>query len=246
MPATVRDEATEGSDDTVAEGCEDVDSCMRPGSIVNPPRRSYETHRDPESTMTDQPAECRETWLRGNMRPVTWLAALAALITFGLFAVVAVAAASSPVAWLLLASLCAVMAAIIGTLCFAAARPRLECLGDRLRIRLSPTGVHDVPLDAVECFFQGSNPIDRSGEPTCGEHAVFRVNTLVMRMAERAADFSTRPTFTPWGTWDDGYVVFDGRWCEPLSAELARRLSRQLVDAKRAASSASPVAGVGP
>jgi hypothetical protein len=106
-------------------------------------------------------------------------------------------------------------------------------VGGYLRVRLSPTTVEDVPLDAVECFFQGSNPIDRSGELTFGDHAAFRVNTLVMRLAERAADFSKRATFTPWGTWDDGYVVFDGRWCEPLSADLARRLSRQLVDAKR-------------
>jgi hypothetical protein len=76
-----------------------------------------------------------------------------------------------------------------------------------------------------------------------------------MRLAERFADYAKRPTFTPWGTWDDGYVVFDGRWCEPLSADLAKQLSRRLIDAKRSlseeqaskgVSSAGQSAGVGP
>ena len=58
---------------------------------------------------------------------------------------------------------------------------------------------------------------------------------LVMRVAERAADWQARPTFVPWGTWSDGAIVFDGRWCAPLSVELARQLSGKLVAAKRAA-----------
>jgi hypothetical protein len=29
-------------------------------------------------------------------------------------------------------------------------------------------------------------------------------------------------------------VTFDGRWCEPLSVDLVRRLNRQLAAAKRA------------
>jgi hypothetical protein len=195
--------------------------------------------------MTDGLSRSSDIWLRGNLRPVAWLAALSAVTAFGLFAALALAGPASAAAWLAVAALGLVMAAVVGMLTFAAARPRLVRLGDRLRVRLSPTAVHDVPLDMVECFFQGSNPIARTGEPTCGDHAAFRVNTLVMRLAERAADFSRRPTFTPWGTWDDGYVVFDGRWCEPLSAELARRLSRELLDAKRTAAASAP-SGAGP
>jgi hypothetical protein len=182
--------------------------------------------------MTNDRGETGEIWLRGNLRPVAWLAAVAAVVACGLVAAVAMAA-SSMLSFLLVAAFCGIAAAVIGTLAFGAARPRLERVGGCLRVRLSPTAVEDVPLDAVECFFQGSNPIARNGEPTCGDHAAFRVNTLVMRLAERAAGFSKRATFTPWGTWDDGYVVFDGRWCEPLSADLARQLSRRLVEAKR-------------
>jgi len=40
--------------------------------------------------------------------------------------------------------------------------------------------------------------------------------------------------------------VFDGRWCEPLSAELARHLGRRLIDAKRSAAGATPAPEPGP
>lgn len=200
---------------------------------MNSPRESYDTGCDPESTMTNAGSQHAEIWLRGNVRPVASLALMTALVAGGLIAIVGMRA-NGPLAWLFMAAVGAISAGVVGTLASAAARPRLQLRGDSLQIRLSPTAVQDVPLDAVECFFQGSNPIARSGESTCGDRAAFRVNTLVMRLAERAGDVASRPTFTPWGTWEDGYVVFDGRWCEPLSADLARGLSRQLVDAKRA------------
>ena len=205
--------------------------------------------------MTNERGETSEIWLRGNLRPVAWLALVEAVVAGGLIAAVALRAPSLTSFLLVAVPFCGIAAGIVGVLAYAAARPRLERVDNCLRVRLSPTSVEDVPLEAVECFFQGSNPIARSGEPTCGEHAAFRVNTLVMRLAERFADYSKRPTFTPWGTWDDGYVVFDGRWCEPLSADLAKQLSRRLIDAKRSlseeqspkgVSSADQSAGVGP
>jgi hypothetical protein len=196
--------------------------------------------------MTNDRGVTSEIWLRGNLRPVVWLALVEAVVAGGLIAAAALRASSLQYLLLVAVPFCGMAACIVGVLAFAAARPRLERVGGCLRVRLSPTAVEDVPLDVVECFFQGSNPIDRSGGPTCGDHAAFRVNTLVMRMAERAADFSKRATYTPWGTWDDGYVVFDGRWCEPLSADLARRLSRQLVDAKRTLADGPPSTGQAP
>lgn len=186
--------------------------------------------------MTARPLLPAETWLRGNLRPVLWLTGA------GLVLAVAVLAAAAcgvvpPSAWSLLLTVGLAGVMVVGLLARAAARPRLERRGDVLRVRLSPSATEDVPLDVVECFFPGSNPIDRQGEPTCGSHAAFRVNTLVMRLAERAADQAERPTFTPWGTWTDGYVIFDGRWCEPLSPELARAIGRRLIEAKRSLAS---------
>ena len=206
---------------------------MKPAAIVK------------AQSMSDR-GETGEIWLRGNLRPVAWLAALLTVVAGGVVVAAGMRAPSLPFFILVTAPVCGVAAGVVVALARAASRPRLERVGGFLRVRLSPTAVEEVPLDAVECFFQGSNPIDRSGEPTCGDHAAFRVNTLVMRLAERAADFSKRPTFTPWGTWDDGYVVFDGRWCEPLSAELARQVGRRLVEAKRSLVEEQPAAGVGP
>lgn len=195
--------------------------------------------------MTNAGSQPSEIWLRGNVRPVAWLAVVVAVVGAGLVAATTMAA-STTLQRLVVAACCGLAAAMVGLLARAAARPRLEHVGSYLRIRLSPTAVQEVPLSAVECFFQGSNPIASNGEPTCGERASFRVNTLVLRLAERAAECSSRATFTPWGTWDDGYVVFDGRWCEPLSAELARQLGRRLIDAKRSAAAATPAAGPEP
>ena len=126
-------------------------------------------------------------------------------------------------------------AAIVGSLAREAARPRLVREGDELLVRLAPATVERVPLTMVECFFQGSHVLPSSGRPAADETSAFRVNTLVMRLAERATGHARRQTLAPWGTWDEGAVVFDGRWCEPLSAELARSLSRRLLDAHRAA-----------
>ena len=199
---------------------------MRPGGMV-------EARREPPAA---------DVWLRGNVRPV---AAAAAVCLAGLVVVVAVIVAAGGLRALapLVAAGVALAVAALGLamagLTAAAARPRLVRRGDRLVVRLSPAAVAEVPLDAVECFFQGSNPLDPRGRPTCGDHAACRVNTLVMRLAERATEHRSRSTFTPWGTWDDGYVVFDGRWCEPLSADLARALSRRLLDAKREAATAA-------
>jgi hypothetical protein len=197
---------------------------MAPAAIVKEQMTNPDDHPAAPS-----PAEI---WLRGNLRPVATLAAVALAVLGGLGMAVALTDSSPLVRWLVVIGGGLAAASIVG-LAVVAARPRLERVGDALRIRLSPTAVQEVPLAAVECFFPGSQPLARDGTPTCGDHAAFRVNTLVMRLAERAADYQQRATFTPWGTWDDGYVVFDGRWCEPLSAELSRQLSRQLLDARR-------------
>jgi len=173
----------------------------------------------------------REVWLRGNVRPAALLVAAAAATGTTLVVLAALpptAAVGVPLAigFALLAG------PLVAGLGLAAAQPRLARHGDMLRVRLAPLAAHDVPLEFVECFFMGSHvlpdPHGRDDVPTQ------RVGTLVMRVAERATAWHARPTFAPWGSWADGAVVFDGRWCEPLSGDLARRLSTRLVEAKRA------------
>lgn len=173
-----------------------------------------------------------EVWLQGNVRPVLALVPIVAIVAAVIIAIVLAVSAALLVLCLVGGGLAMLLVAV-ALLADAARRPRLSRRGDRLLVRVSPVAVAEVPLDVVECFFPGSNPVDASGSPTCGEHAAFRVGTLVARVAERAEGYRARDTFRPWVVWEDGYIVIDGRWCEPLSPALARDLAGRLVTAKR-------------
>ena len=175
-------------------------------------------------------------WLRGNLRPVAGVAAIVGAGNLAGLATLAVVR-PGPAWWWSAAAAGIVSAAVLATIATSARRPRLERVGDRLRVRLTPGRAEEVPLELVECFFMGSQVIG----PAADDAPRYRVGTLVMRIAERARSWQTRPTLAAWGAWEDGAVVFDGRWCEPLSVDLARRLSGWLVEAKRQVA-AHPVA----
>ena len=169
-------------------------------------------------------------WLRSNHRPGIGIAGMAAALL--LVVLLASRPWSRPVGvvpWLLGSGLGVAAAAGL----ILASRPRIVLAAREVRVHLAPARVEVVPLEAVECFFLGSRlePPRPGDEATGGE----RVRTLVMRIAERAVDLAERPTFPRWGAWQEGSVTFDGRWCEPLSVDLVRRLNRDLTTAKRAA-----------
>lgn len=203
------------------------------------------SRKDRGSIVTTEPCAPREVWLRGNLRVATVLGAVALLLDAVAMACVLVAVLhggpSAP--WWGAAAISGVAAGAAFLLAWAAARPRLEREGTSLVVRVSPLVQETVPLDIVECFFPGSNAIDAEGAPTGGEDAAFRVGTLVIRLAERALDHRERETFRPWVTWDDGSIVLDGRWCEPLTPALARELGARLVAAKRSMRDATPAGG---
>ncbi|MFM8413640.1 MAG: hypothetical protein ACKOCX_02850 [Planctomycetota bacterium] len=180
--------------------------------------------------MTAEASDRSEVWLRANVRPVAGLA-----VVLGLAAGAAVLASSvaNTAPWLrwLVAGGCMVAATLLAAVARVSARPRLARAGDSLEIRLAPATVEQVPLTAVECIFRGTEPL-ADGR---GEQPRFRVGTLVVRFAERAQEWRSRPTFRPWGTWSDGHAVIDGRWCEPLSRETVERIAAALLEAKRQA-----------
>lgn len=200
----------------------------------------YETGGNHESTMKTPGGLGEKVWLRGNLRPVAGITVATTVGCAALAGTVAAVDAPSAVRWLVAAS-CLAAAAAVAVLAVVAGRPRLAHRGDVLRVRLAPTAVHEVPLEVVECFFLGSRELDEAGRRPPEEEGR-RVTTLVMRLAERAVDCRERPSFAPWGKWEDGSVVFDGRWCQPLSVEVARQLSGWLVEAKRAAAARSATA----
>ena len=182
----------------------------------------------------EEAVERREVWLRANLRPVAAGAALGAGLA--LAAIVAALVLPLPLwASAVLAALAASDALVVVTLAWGAAQPRLMLEGDAVAVRLAPLTVERVPLGVVECIFRGTEPINANDGPPR-----FRVGTLVLRLAERATEWRQRPSFRPWGTWDDGHIVIDGRWCEPLSPESARQIAARLADAKRAPVSECP------
>ena len=178
--------------------------------------------------MMPRAEEQSEVWLRGNLRPVMGIAIVAAIV-----AVVAGGAAAlvSPPAWVIAAAAAAggLLFAGLGVLAWAAAQPRLERRGNSIAVRLAPMGVERVPLEVVECVFRGTEPVI-AGEESAPR---FRVGTLILRIAERASEWRERETFRFWGSWDDGHIVIDGRWCEPLSPESARQIATRLAELRR-------------
>lgn len=178
-----------------------------------------------------------EVWLRGNLRPVLGLA----LVVVAVLAAVAAAvlwAGSTPLGWGVVVALAACSGVVVGGCLAIAARPRLVRSGGVVRVCLTPLSAHDLPLEIIECVFSGSASLaaEAAGSPEderLDDGEGRRVGTVVMRLAERAAAWRERPTLSPWGSWRDGYIVFDGRWCEPLSPEFVRGLSQRLIEAKR-------------
>lgn len=184
--------------------------------------------------MTAEVSERREVWLRANVRPVVGLAVVLGL-AIGAAGLVSGLAGTVPwLRWVVVGGgvFAAALLAAVGRV---AARPRLARVGDVLEIRLSPAALSRVPLAVVECIFRGTEPLagGSDAEPR------FRVGTLVVRFAERAAEWRSRPTFRPWGSWSDGHAVIDGRWCEPLSRETVERIAAALLEAKRQAAQGS-------
>ncbi|MCE9630260.1 MAG: hypothetical protein K8S94_06015 [Planctomycetia bacterium] len=172
-----------------------------------------------------------EIWLRGNARPAIGLLAAALVVAGGVTTAVVFARPAAWIAWGVVAAAALLVAAAVA-LAWSASRPRLARRGAFLDVRLSPLAVQHVPIEIVECVFPGSQPLDADDadhEAVAGR----RVNTLVLRLAERALDWRSRSVAAAWGTWDEGNVVFDGRWCEPLSPALAREISARLLEARR-------------
>jgi len=175
-------------------------------------------------------------WLATNRR-------LAGLLTAGVVLLVVLTGAAAVFArlatggWAVGAWIAAVGVALslpLGAIATAAWTPPLLQSGEQLLVRLGPGRRESLPLAAVEAFFLGSQPLDRRGEPTCPGEAAFRVGTLVVRVAERATDLNRRTTRGPWAAWEDGYLIIDGRWTEPLTTETVRRVNGRLTVAKRA------------
>jgi len=103
-------------------------------------------------------------------------------------------------------------------------RPRLAYRAGQLRVYQRWGPPLRVPIQAVECFFLGHGPANLPGR----QLAKAETANVVVRLAERATEYSKRRVFPLWGRWCDGYITIAGAWCEPLTPALLARLNDRL------------------
>lgn len=112
---------------------------------------------------------------------------------------------------------------------------RVARRGDQILLRLGSLRPLNLPLDSVECFFHGQAP------SPCGLGAddSLRVNSLVVRIAERDKERQQGEVPSMFGKWCGGYITMNGLWCEPISLDQLNKLNRRLVKCKQGASGTS-------
>ena len=107
--------------------------------------------------------------------------------------------------------------------------PRVAFDHDEVLIYLRGHRPCRLPLDVVECFFQGQGPTgitSRRGRDS-------KTTNVIVRIAERASQWHERRVKQSLGEWRNGYIIIRGTWTEPITEEKLRELNAKLAQAKR-------------
>ncbi len=167
----------------------------------------------------------REVWLKSNVRMLQ----LAAIIAATWFVVGGLVLAwqwssESPVGRIIGLSLLA--GSLLGSFFIVAMWriPRLACDGRYLLAYLHGMTPIRVPIEIVECFLLGQGPALLPGE----KHARTETSTVVIKLSDRAEEWSHRTVDPRVASWCDGYITIRGTWTEPLSVALIQRLNGRL------------------
>ena len=173
-----------------------------------------------------------EVWLRPNRRILAMAALLPALALMAGVAMLVFAMGDAGRFWLRLIGgvIAGISLAGLAFLLWQAWQPRLACDGRHLLVNLGTVRPIRVPLDAVEGFLLGQGPSFLPGRQF--EHA--EVANLVVRLAERAAEWERVEVNRQFGLWCGHYITIRGTWCERLSVALVNRLNARLAEAKQA------------
>ena len=86
-----------------------------------------------------------------------------------------------------------------------------------------------VPIDVVEAFLLGQGPALLPGE----RHRRTETRTVVVRLREKAEEWSKTEVNPRLASWCDSYITIRGTWCEPLDVDVIKRLNRLLAEATR-------------
>jgi hypothetical protein len=177
-----------------------------------------------------------EIWLRANVRPLAYGAvlALAATLAGGLMA--SGLPGLRPPLWLRVAGLLVALPSVVALVALVAQlrRPRLAYASGQLLVWLRGAAPIRVPIEAVECFWLGQTSSLLPGKNQSAE-----VAAVIVRIAERAAEWRHQEVTPRLGSWCEGYVTIRGTWCEPLDIEVVNRLNARLAEVTRATSGES-------
>ena len=115
-------------------------------------------------------------------------------------------------------------------------RPRLAYADGCLIVYLRSDGPVRVPVDIVECFFLGQSPSLLPGR----KYERTETSSVVVRLAERAADWQRFDVKPALGKWCEGYITIRGTWCEPLNLVVVNKLNHRLAEVSRQLAGGSP------
>jgi hypothetical protein len=155
--------------------------------------------------------------------------AMASVVGLGLVTVEAVTRTLGDWAFFVGGILAGVGGVIVGIAVALSQRPRLAYESGCLLVYLRPGPPFRVPVEHVEAFLLGQGPSWLPGE----KHRRTETVTLVVRLAEKAEEWSHRDGDPRLGSWCDGYITIRGTWCQPLTLDVVVRLNRRLADVQR-------------
>ena len=176
----------------------------------------------------------RECWLKPNRRVLAVASGFMVALALILSLLAGGWGGSNPVVRWLLAGASAWAWVRVVLLVLHACRPRLAYGQGQLQVFLRQLKPLTVPVAQVECFFLGqadSMITAAAGNETQDPGA--KTRTIVVRLAEAATDWKTRPVREDLGRWADGYITIRGTWCEPITPELVKSLNSRLVKIHR-------------
>jgi hypothetical protein len=174
-----------------------------------------------------------EIWLRTNARALLFgMLGPMVLELAGVAMIVGWPIGESPV-WLRVLGIVLVgfSSLLIVALAWQMRKPRLGYANGELLVWLRGSEPIRVPIEIVECFLLGQAP---SLLPT-KKHRHTDTSALIVRIADKAADWHHLDVKPQLGKWCEGYITIRGTWCEPLSIALVNKLNQRLADVSRAA-----------
>jgi hypothetical protein len=113
-------------------------------------------------------------------------------------------------------------------------RPRIAFHDGIVKFYLRNGPPISVPVHIVESFFAGQSDAHLPGFEKQPQSA-----NLIARLARRNTEWAEQTVKPALGKWSDSYVIIRGTWCEPLNAEVIRRINRRLKEVKEESGTAT-------